>query len=223
MFFTYVWFARTAHCERENETKWLSARPAGANPTSHFVRHGTLHRAPRACRGRAVSTGRRFEENTVQGAWMKYRDPIGIRRPRAFRGAMKTVFFGIVLALTGNMLASKPAPHVPKGIVSDWTQRHVLYPDTQDESAMARFRGDPRWEQNWYLRHRESVVAGIPSRGRPVGGRQRKRLAARASSQAPRAGRRRAIETGASPWARPRFSQPSTSASPFLPRRHSVL
>ncbi len=86
---------------------------------------------------------------------MKYRDPIGIRRPRAFRGAMKTAFFGIVLALTGNMLASKPAPHVPKGIVSDWTQRHVLYPDTQDESAMARFRGDPRWEQNWYLRHRE--------------------------------------------------------------------
>ena len=54
------------------------------------------------------------------------------------------------------MLASKPAPHVPKGIVSDWTQHHVLYPDSQDESVMARFRRDPRWEQNWYLRHREA-------------------------------------------------------------------
>jgi len=58
--------------------------------------------------------------------------------------------------LSTHMLASKPAPHVPKGIVSDWTQRHVLYPDSRDDSAMARFRKDPRWEQNWYLRHREA-------------------------------------------------------------------
>jgi hypothetical protein len=87
---------------------------------------------------------------------MKFRDPLGISRPRAFPGAMKTAFLGIALALTGHMLASKPAPHVPKGIVSDWTQRHVLYPDSQDESAMSRFRADPRWEQTWYLKHRET-------------------------------------------------------------------
>jgi len=73
-----------------------------------------------------------------------------------------------VFLLTGLILASKPAPHVPKGIVSDWTQRHVLYPEVGDESVIARVRKDPRWEQNWYLRHREAwwpeyhAEAGLP-------------------------------------------------------------
>jgi len=40
------------------------------------------------------------------------------------------------------------APHVHLGIVSDWTQHHVLYPDSKDDSAMARIRRDPRWVQN---------------------------------------------------------------------------
>jgi hypothetical protein len=87
---------------------------------------------------------------------MKLRNSIGIRWLRAVPRAMKTAFVGIVFVLTAHMLASKPAPHVPKGIVSDWTQRHVLYPDSQDQSVIARFRKDPRWEQNWYLRHREA-------------------------------------------------------------------
>ena len=51
--------------------------------------------------------------------------------------------------------ASDPR-HVPLGIVSDWTHRHVLYPDSEDGSMMARIRTDPRWVQNWYLRHRET-------------------------------------------------------------------
>jgi hypothetical protein len=61
-----------------------------------------------------------------------------------------------VFVLSAHMLVSKPAPHVPKGIVSDWTQRHVLYPDSRDDSAIAEFQRDPRREQNWYLRHREA-------------------------------------------------------------------
>jgi hypothetical protein len=61
-----------------------------------------------------------------------------------------------VFVLSAHTLASKPALHVPKGIVSDWTQRHVLYPDSKDDSVIARFGKDPRWEQNWYLRHREA-------------------------------------------------------------------
>ena len=87
---------------------------------------------------------------------MKFLNPIGIRWPRAFLKATKTAFVGIVFVLSAHMLASKPAPHVPKGIVSDWTQHHVLYPDSRDDSAIARFRRDPRWAQNWYLRHREA-------------------------------------------------------------------
>jgi hypothetical protein len=87
---------------------------------------------------------------------MKFRNPIGFWWSRAFSWAMKTAFVGIVSVLSVQMLASKPAPHVPKGIVLDWTHRHVLYPDSFDESVMARFRKDPRWEQSWYLRHREA-------------------------------------------------------------------
>ena len=70
----------------------------------------------------------------------------------AIRGFVVVVAF----TLTAHVLASKPLPHVPKGIVSDWTQRHLVYSDSNKESAIALFRKDPRREQNWYLRHREA-------------------------------------------------------------------
>jgi hypothetical protein len=69
---------------------------------------------------------------------------------------VKGIVVGIVLALTAQALVSQPAPHVPVGIVSDWTHHHVLYPDSKDASVMAQIRRDPRWMQNWYLRHREA-------------------------------------------------------------------
>jgi hypothetical protein len=69
---------------------------------------------------------------------------------------MKTAFVGILFLLSAQMLSGGPAPHVPKGIVSDWAQRYLRYPDSQDESVIAQYRKDPRWEQNWYLRHREA-------------------------------------------------------------------
>jgi hypothetical protein len=69
---------------------------------------------------------------------------------------MKGIVAGIVFALTAQVLVGQTAPHVPMGIVSDWSQHHVLYPDSKDDSAMARVRSDPRWAQNWYLRHRET-------------------------------------------------------------------
>ncbi len=46
--------------------------------------------------------------------------------------ATKTVVLGIALAMAAQVLAGKPAPHVPKSIVSDWSQRHVLYPDSKE-------------------------------------------------------------------------------------------
>lgn len=66
---------------------------------------------------------------------------------------MKGIVLGIAFALTAPLLVGQTAPHVRVGIVSDWTHRHVLYPDSKDKSAMARARSDPRWAQNWYLRH----------------------------------------------------------------------
>ena len=68
---------------------------------------------------------------------------------------MKGIAVGIVFALTAQVLVGQTAPHVPLGIVSDWTHHHVLYPDSKDDSMMARVRRDPRWLQNWYLRHQE--------------------------------------------------------------------
>jgi len=76
---------------------------------------------------------------------------------------MKGIVVGIVFALTAHVFVGEPAPHVPLGIVSDWTHHHVLYPDAKDDSVMARIRRDPRWAQNWYLRHQETLVARTPS------------------------------------------------------------
>jgi hypothetical protein len=76
---------------------------------------------------------------------------------------MKGIVAGIVLALTAQVLLGQTAPGVPPqnppqvrlGVASDWTHHHVLYPDSKDESVMARARRDPRWMQNWYIRHPE--------------------------------------------------------------------
>jgi hypothetical protein len=68
---------------------------------------------------------------------------------------MKAIVVGVVIALSAQALLGQTAPHVPRGIVSDWTHRHVLYPDSRDFFVMARIQRDPRWAQNWYLRHRE--------------------------------------------------------------------
>jgi len=84
---------------------------------------------------------------------------------------MKGIVVGIVLALTTQVLVGQSAPHVPLGIVSDWTHHHVLYPDSKDDSVMEQIRKDPRWEQNWYLRHREPRW---PKRHRVRGKRSRR-------------------------------------------------
>src|ERR1700686_926727 len=108
------------------------------------------------------------------GASVKLRTPKAMSAVLASRDAIRGFVVAIVFTLTAQVLASKPAPHVPKGIVSDWTQRHVLYPDSQDESVMARFRGDPRWEENRYLRHRETWWPEYhPDAGSPAEDRKR--------------------------------------------------
>jgi hypothetical protein len=87
---------------------------------------------------------------------MRLRIPSGMGWELASLGAIKGVVVSIVFALTVQVLVGKPLPHVPLGIVSDWTHRHVLYPDSKDDSLMARNRRDLRWVQNWYLHHREA-------------------------------------------------------------------
>jgi hypothetical protein len=69
---------------------------------------------------------------------------------------MKVIVVAIVCALAAPLLAAQNAPQVPLGIVSDWSHRHVLYPESKDVFVMNRIRTDPRWVQNWYLRHPEA-------------------------------------------------------------------
>ncbi|MFZ2020534.1 MAG: hypothetical protein WAV06_02275, partial [Terracidiphilus sp.] len=38
---------------------------------------------------------------------------------------------------------------------SDWTQHHILFPASKNLAVMTRIQKDPRYTQDWYLRHRE--------------------------------------------------------------------
>ncbi len=69
---------------------------------------------------------------------------------------MKAIAVAIVCALAAPILAAQIAPQVPLGTVSDWSHRHILYPESKDVFVMNRIRTDPRWVQNWYLRHPEA-------------------------------------------------------------------
>jgi hypothetical protein len=101
---------------------------------------------------------------------MNLRIPVRLAHTLHSFSAIKSVALWIALAMTAQVLAAKPAPHVPKSIVSDWTQRHVLYPDSKNESVLAQYREDPRWELSWYLRHREAWWPEFhPAASAPVG------------------------------------------------------
>ncbi len=87
---------------------------------------------------------------------MNLRTPNAMFASLSSRNAIRGYVVAIMFTLTAQVFASKSAPHVPKSIVSDWAQRHILYPDSKDESVLARYRKDSRWELSWYLRHREA-------------------------------------------------------------------
>jgi hypothetical protein len=45
--------------------------------------------------------------------------------------------------------------HARIGVASDWTQHHALYSAAKNLAVTTRIEKDPRWTQEWYLRHRE--------------------------------------------------------------------
>jgi len=74
---------------------------------------------------------------------------------------MASAFAAVVsLAVFALGADDKPAPHVPAGVVADWTHRHALSPETRNPTVMARVRRDPRWLQNGYLRRPEGWWPG---------------------------------------------------------------
>ena len=66
-----------------------------------------------------------------------------------------------------NNLSVSATWHTRVGIVSDWTQRRTLYPVSKNLSVMTRIQKDPRYTQEWYLRHRE-IWWPVTGRGRPI-------------------------------------------------------
>src|SRR6202050_4998145 len=45
--------------------------------------------------------------------------------------------------------------HARMGVASDSTHHHALYPAAMNLAVTTRIQKDPRWTQEWYLRHRE--------------------------------------------------------------------
>src|SRR5271157_4255145 len=76
--------------------------------------------------------------------------------PSFYKLSIAAVVFCIVMMSSVLMTGQPAARHVPRGIVADWTHHHVRYPDSHNNSVMAQIQRDPRWMQNWYLRHLET-------------------------------------------------------------------
>ncbi len=74
--------------------------------------------------------------------------------PSFYKLSIAAVVFFMVSRVLMNGQAA--APRHRQGIVADWTHHHVLYPNSRHGSAMAQTQKDPRWLQNWYLRHLET-------------------------------------------------------------------
>jgi hypothetical protein len=61
--------------------------------------------------------------------------------------------------------------HAAASIVSDWSQHHLLYPNSSDNLGKSRIQDDPRRVENWYLRHREAWWPSYHQRRKPRGHR----------------------------------------------------
>ena len=105
--------------------------------------------------GMCVPLGRLFFLNNA-GESLNLSPSKTVCATQASHSAMQRSLIAIVFALAAPGLLAKPAPHVPKGVVSDWGQRRVFYSNEKPESQPAEFQKDPRREQGWYLRHHET-------------------------------------------------------------------
>ncbi len=66
------------------------------------------------------------------------------------------VVFYCVAIVPVTVAAQTASSQVPVGVVSDWSHRHLLYPESSDIFLKARLQADPRWRQNWYIRHHQA-------------------------------------------------------------------
>ena len=51
--------------------------------------------------------------------------------------------------------------HTRVGVASDWSTRHLIFGGSKNPQVLSQIQNDPRWTQNWYLRHREVWWPGL--------------------------------------------------------------
>jgi len=68
----------------------------------------------------------------------------------------------------GNTAEQSPSAivstHHRVGVVSDWTQHHLVFSAPKNPAIAARIQNDPRFTQNWYLHHRSVWWPGTRNR-----------------------------------------------------------
>ena len=76
---------------------------------------------------------------------------------------MRAMIVAVLIVLAVVVLGGQAVKPVPVSVVSDWTDRHVIFPQSNSIAVMINIQRDPRYWQQWWRR-----VAVAPS---PVAGR----------------------------------------------------
>lgn len=63
--------------------------------------------------------------------------------------------------VTGETSKPLAASQIRTGAISDWSQRHVLFPTPKNPAIASRLQNDPRYMQSWYFRHRNIGGPGV--------------------------------------------------------------
>jgi hypothetical protein len=58
--------------------------------------------------------------------------------------------------VSSRTISAQTGKHVRLSVVSDWSHRHLLFPESKKEAVTERIQRDGRWQHNWYTRHPEA-------------------------------------------------------------------
>jgi len=96
----------------------------------------------------------------------------GLASKQRFAGRTVLSISRLVLAVACLFLALDSWAQQPgaKGIISDWSTRHVLYTDSLNTSAGLQAQKDPRWLASWVQRNASLLRAAAPTTAAPTSG-----------------------------------------------------
>lgn len=70
----------------------------------------------------------------------------------------------VALAAGAPLQAQFEQQHIRRGVVADWTSHHLVHGAPKDFTNTLNIQNDPRWVQEWYLRHSELWWPGARTR-----------------------------------------------------------